>query len=101
MARVRYVPEALSELIEAARRYDDRRRGLGDRFIGEVEREIGVVAGGGTYGPWRDAVRFGRVPVAVFRFYALAVLPVGETLWVLAVVHQRRRPLYWITRRPP
>ena len=87
-------PEALDELREAARFYDDRSSGLGDELVAEVERAFVVVAERPAAGA---PMRGGRRRVLLRRFpYAVIYreLPDGGVR-VLAIAHLRRRPDYW------
>ena len=100
--RLALLAEAETELDDAATWYDDRSEGLGDEFMG-VAREamLLLVDSAETWPPWPGAPA--RVP-PVRRFllprfpYALAYQVFPGLLAVLAVVHVRRRPLYWIAR---
>ena len=101
--RVRYVPEARTELTEAAIFYEDRRPGLGERFLAVIrgtEKLVGAFPHSGTIigvAGERHAVR--RIRVHGFP-YSLIYLQRVRTVWILAVAHRRRRPGYWRERRP-
>ena len=100
--RLALLAEAEAELEAAATWYDDRSEGLGDEFVA-VAREamMLVVEAPESWPVWPEAPA--RIP-PIRRFlmprfpYALAYQVFPGLLAVLAVVHVRRRPLYWIGR---
>lgn len=101
MSSVRFAPEALAELLEAAGWYEARQTGLSDRFLDEVEQLLAFVASRP-----RSFARLPDVPPDLVvrrallpRFpYALIFLDSGTRARVLAVAHLRRRPGYWLGR---
>jgi toxin ParE1/3/4 len=103
--RVELHPEARAELRSAALWYDERRPGLGDDFIAEVfaalER-IGETAE--SYPTWpgtRAAAPLIR-KATLQRFpYLIAFESHEHNTLILAVVHSKRRPLYWLSRATP
>ena len=100
--RLALLAEAEAELDDAATWYDDRSEGLGDEFISVAREAILLIAESAETWPlWPGAPA--RIP-PIRRFllprfpYALAYQIFPDLLAVLAVVHVRRRPLYWIGR---
>lgn len=96
-------PEAQSEIIEAADWYDLKDAGLGDEFLAELELAMQVVASMPDAWPaWPNASNrqppIQRYLLKRFSFFALAFQRFEEHVLVLAVVHGRRRPLYWLGR---
>lgn len=94
--RVRFHRLARRELIEAAEYYERESRGLGGTFIDAVEAcadeilehpEAGTAIHGGVR---RRLVR--RFPYSVL--YSIGT----DSIRVLAVMHSKRRPMYWIDR---
>jgi plasmid stabilization system protein ParE len=91
--------EADEELHAAARFYEERRAGLGDEFMEEVQRATERIASvpqsfppyGGS-GLRKCILR--RFPYTVFFFEQ------EERVWIAAVAHQKRRPGYWSDRHP-
>ncbi len=95
--RLTFRPEARTELLEIRRWYDRQRAGLGAEFRKEAERALGSLvqnadAFQGVHGEVRR-VRLHRFPYAVF-FRIL-----GDEVVVLAVMHGRRHPRRWQSRR--
>jgi toxin ParE1/3/4 len=85
------------ELAEAVEFYESARLGLGEEFLEEVEHATVFL------GRYPEAAP--RVGGAIRRFvlprfpYFLIYRPLGSgRIRILAVAHQRRRPLYWIGR---
>ena len=93
---IRFVDEAQREFLNAISEYEEVRAGLGQRFKDEVDRCILWVAHPELY-----RLRFGshrRINLRVFPYYIPYVIR-EQTLWILAVAHASRKPLYWISRR--
>lgn len=97
---VRFEPAARLELAEAADWYDEQRRGLGSEFLDTIDRAVedarrrcqpgAAIAGVDEV----RAVRVARFP------YLLVVASTTTEIIILAVIHERRRPAYWIDRLP-
>jgi plasmid stabilization system protein ParE len=90
-------PQARTELLEARHRYDGHRPGLGTEFALEVDRTISFILRSPAslprvHGETRRC-RVQRFPYAVY--YRL----LGEEVVVLAVMHGRRNPRRWQSRR--
>ena len=87
---------ATGEMIESARYYERRREGLGFRFLHAVEdtcRRIEEL-------PESGAVLGGEVRKrAVARFpYNVLYRIEDEHIFILAIMHHRRKPGYWKRR---
>jgi toxin ParE1/3/4 len=90
-------PEARTELLEVQRWYGAQRPGLGAEFGAEAERALGALIPNAeafqrVHGEIRR-VRLHRFPNAIF--YRI----LGEEVVVLAVMHGRRHPRRWQSRR--
>jgi toxin ParE1/3/4 len=100
--RLGFHPEAMAELRAVAFWYDERRTGLGDEFVDEVNRlGLRVAASPATYAQWpglsgsNSTIR----RALVNRFpYVIAFEVREQDVFILAVAHARRRPLYWVRR---
>lgn len=98
---VRFEDEADAEYREAGRWYDARQTGLGIEFFDQVDATIRRIL---TF-PHIGA-RVPHVPsdlpvrrVAVTRFpYHVVYLEPAESLRILAIAHDRRKPGYWRVR---
>jgi plasmid stabilization system protein ParE len=100
--RTGFHPEAAAELRAAALWYDERRAGLGDELVEEVRAlSQRITASPTTYATWpglsRPASPIRRALVDRFP-YALAFEVEAERIFILAVAHAKRRPLYWLRR---
>lgn len=86
-------PDAGEEYAQAAKYYSDVDSKLGGRFYDEVERLILEVRG--------DPKRFRQFdPPARRHFsrifpYAVIYVEQADRIWILAVMHMKRRPGYW------
>ena len=99
MKRIAFHPAAREELLEAAARYDEQAHGLGKQFIDEVEQAVRfveehpklglLVGGGGSLRRWT---------LRRFPYYVLYRTE-ADTLYILAIAHQRRRPGFWKHRK--
>lgn len=89
-------PEAAEEYAEAALYYSQIDRKLGGRFYEEMERVIRDIR--------RYPKRFRRFdPPAQRHFsnvfpYGVIYVEQAERIWILAVMHMKRRPGYWKSR---
>jgi plasmid stabilization system protein ParE len=94
-------PEALDELREAARWYEERREGLGRDFLREVEAMLAHVRERPMLfqriAELPDDLDVRRALIRRFPF-ALVFLDLGESVRVLAVAHTKRRARYWLGR---
>jgi plasmid stabilization system protein ParE len=90
-------PSARRELREAIQYFNRQEEGLGDEFADEVRRAFARIQeqphiGASAEGDAR------RVLIARFH-YGVIYLETDIAIAVMAVMHQRRRPGYWLRRR--
>ncbi len=96
---VRFVQEAQQEFLDAIRYYEEAEPGLGRRFSVEAG---GAVRRLGDH-PETYRIRLAdqrRINLKTFPFYLPFIIR-GETVWVLAVAHESRKPRYWVSRKIP
>jgi toxin ParE1/3/4 len=88
---------ATNEMIEAARFYEQRREGLGFRFVRVVEEICAKIGEAPDIGsPAEGVERKRRVP----RFpFDVVYRTHGAGILVLAIKHHRRKPGYWKWQR--
>lgn len=90
-------PEAAAELEDASGFYESRMVGLGKSFATEVQRTVTLIRQfpdtGLTVGPSRH-----RVVVPLFP-YSIIYSRAPDSIVILAISHQRRRPGYWRRRK--
>ncbi|MCA9727760.1 MAG: type II toxin-antitoxin system RelE/ParE family toxin [Candidatus Eisenbacteria bacterium] len=101
--------EAEEEVFQAAAWYQERVSGLGDDFLNEVDHWFAVLVE--TPFGWPRWPRGPRLTSPIRRAllrrfpFAIAYQVFEDRVFVLAVAHTSRRPLYWVTRvddnRPP
>jgi plasmid stabilization system protein ParE len=96
MTRVVFRRAAKSEFEEAVAWYDERRSGLGEEFIREVESAVSAAAAA----PLRYPAVLGDVRRTVTRRfpYSIYFRTRGDSLVVLAVFHGRQNPRIWQRR---
>jgi len=98
---LRVYGEALAEIRSAAGWYDRRRRGLGDDFLDALQARLKELLDAPTL--------IGRLPgappqlpirrVLLSRFpYAVVFVQAEGEIRVIAVMHGRRKPGYWLGR---
>jgi plasmid stabilization system protein ParE len=93
---VRLRPEAEQDLYEAARWYEEQRRGLGQEFLDEALAAFSAIAerplaSAAVYGSLRRALLH-RFPFGVF------FLVDGDEAIVIGVLHGSRHPRRWKSR---
>ena len=90
---VRLHSEALEEYAEAVGFYEEQAPGLGRDFFEEVERVLRMVGErpgiGSPFDPPFRKAYCRRFP------FAVVYREEGDTLWIHAVMHLRRKPGYW------
>ena len=93
--------EAAQELDYAARWYEERRPGLGPRFLASLDATLDRVrrfprAGAAVPGVTPDLL-VRRAPIKGFPYHVV-YLETAEAIHILAVAHDKRRPAYWLHR---
>ena len=89
-------PEADAELAKAVRYYSEVSSEVGERFYHEMERLFREVCA--------DPERFRKFDSPARRHfsrdfpYAVIYLEKPDHLWIVAVMHMKRRPGYWRER---
>lgn len=91
-------PEAREELHVAARYYESRESGLGDRFTDAAEAAVESILdpsiGWGFYRGRRSKPQIYSRSITGFPIDLVYVV-LDERVFVLAYAHERRRPDYW------
>ncbi len=98
MTSVEFYPDAKDELFSAIQYYENCQAGLGDRFLSAVEAATrNILSSPLTY-------RILRPP---FRRYLLPIFPYSiiysiepDNILIIAIAHNKRRPDYWLKRKP-
>lgn len=96
--KIEFLPEADDEFREAARYYEREAAGVGVAFVVAVHRATDEVAQAPLAAPViRSDIR--RKVLRNFP-YSLFYVVESDTVMILSVAHQRRRPNYWHARFP-
>ncbi|MEK6815063.1 MAG: type II toxin-antitoxin system RelE/ParE family toxin [Nitrospirota bacterium] len=94
--RVIFDPDALAEARNAAAFYEDSQPGLGKAFLAEVETAAEEIVRHPLM--WRRIRgRFRRYLIPRFP-YGLIYAVSGDTIYIAAVMHLKRKPGYWVWR---
>ena len=89
-------PDAQTEYFEAIQYYEQQAEGLGSRFIADVEDTIGrMLAFPEAWGRFTPNTR--RAVLEVFP-YGIIYYFDGTEIYILAVMHLKRKPEYWTKR---
>lgn len=93
MIRARFLPPAEEEMIEAAAFYEAAAEGLGHDFLNDIQRIIDLLLDHPTIG--RDVG--GSLRQALLKRFPHYLIYSFEldSILIIAVAHQRRRPDYW------
>ena len=97
MSDYSFLVEAEAEYLEVVRFYEEQRVGLGDVFIREFERVIGLA----IIKPetWKLVHPSGIRRIGLARFpYSIFYRVFHNEVQITAFAHHRRRPGYWLTR---
>ncbi len=96
MKPVEYHPFALEELIQTAEYYESKVYGLGQRFLDEIEFCVADISESPERWPYFLLNTRRRL---LDRFpYMLVYLDESDRIYILATMHQKRRPGYWKKR---
>ncbi len=93
MRSVRFHPDAEAELTAAGEFYETQAAGLGLDFVAEVRHAARMVAAHPEIGH-RFSRRLRRLLVRRFP-YGLLYRVEPDAIFIMAVMHLRRRPDYW------
>jgi hypothetical protein len=100
--RIELHPEAIAEARAAAVWYEELNEGAGDDLLDEIDAALERIAALPTAWPPWPGIPDRETPIRqgkVHRFpYLIAFEVRGDALWVHAITHKRRRPLYWYSR---
>jgi plasmid stabilization system protein ParE len=101
---LRFHDEAVAEIRSAAAWYENKQPGLGAEFLEALEgrfRQLSVAPARAGRFPGADpSSPIRRATLSRFP-YVIVFVAVDESLRVIAVMHARRRPGYWLKRVTP
>lgn len=94
--KVEFLPEADEEFREASRYYESEAAGVGLAFVAEVHKAVGEVI---EFPLAAQVMRAGIRRKVLHHFsYNLFYAVEADTIVIVAVAHQRKRPNYWRAR---
>ena len=96
MTKVVFLPEAETEMLEAAKFYESQASGLGIDYISEVEHAVRAILESPTTWPIIEGELRRRL-VRRFPFGILYRIE-PDAIIIIAVSHLRRKPGYWKKR---
>ena len=85
------------ELVEAAEYYNSQVSNLGEAFLSEVERTIKMIQQNPESFP--SILKIVRRTILQCFPYSIMYSVVDNTIRILAIAHQKRRPFYWQVRK--
>lgn len=94
--KLEFHPEAEQEFLESVSRYETEVLGLGERFDVEVQKASALLLEYPEIGPPIDD-ELRKLVLDRFPYY-LIYFSSSETVHILAVAHERRKPGYWLER---
>ena len=89
--------QAYEELNDAVEHYEEKQAGLGLRMMGEIDKHVQWIMQNYTVPRVRKG-GYRRVNPKTFP-YNIAYRVRVDTMWILAIAHNHRKPEYWITRK--
>lgn len=92
-------PAARVEHLDRVGYYEEQRRGLGARYLREVAAALERVCEAPQRYPIERAPAIRRARIRCFPL-KLIFRTAGDTIQVLALMHYRQRPSYWLARLP-
>lgn len=94
---VRFLAEAEADLLEAIRWYEAQRPGLGQELLLEVDAKVNQIVENPNRFPIFD-MPYRTAHLSRFPF-SLPFRVDGEIITVFAVMHQSRKPGWWLDRQ--
>ena len=102
MSRFGFLPEALTDVEEAAEWYEDQRSGLGaellDEFNSCLAAAIETPGSGSLSGTTAEGNAIRRYRLNRFRRYAILMAVIHDMPTVVAFEHSSRQPRFWKDR---
>ena len=99
MKRADVHSEAEAELLDAMDWYDEKRTGLGNELMSEVQEALRKLVNNPAIG-----ARYRNGPTRFYRLdrfpYVIYYEEFPDRLWIKAIAHGRRRQGYWSRRKP-
>lgn len=89
-------PEAEEEMKASAAFYETKINGLGDKFLDEIDYALENI----SVSPEAWPIYFENIRRFLLRRFPFGILYeiIGDSLYVIAVMHLKRKPFYWEDR---
>ncbi len=91
-------PAAEAELLESISYYESKAPGIGKRLLAEFEQAMSSVCLSPKLYPVARKPNIRRALLPTYPFSIIFRQSESEQIQILAVAHQKRRPMYWISR---
>ena len=97
MEKIIYHPEASLELNEILEFYELQKIGLGEKFLNCLEGYLNLIL---RYPHMGNVIQKKIRRCFVYQFpYSIIYSVESESIYIIAVAHTSRRPLYWKSRK--
>lgn len=90
--------EARFEVDNAVAYYENQSKGLGIRFLSEVERVLRLIQSNPGLAQRYKQSNFRRYHLQKFPF-SIFYSEMEDLTWIISIAHNKRKPDYWIQRR--
>ncbi len=96
MRNIFFHPEAEEEMKASAVFYETKVNGLGDKFLDEIEHALEKI----SVSPEVWPIYFENIRHFLLRRFPFAMLYeiIGDSIYVISVMHLKRKPFYWKVR---
>lgn len=95
--KILFLQQAFEELKDAIGFYEEQQAGLGLRLKDEIDRHVNWISDHYDV-PRIHKGGYRRVNLKLFPYY-MAYMIRKDTIWILAIAHDHRKPRYWIERK--
>jgi len=97
MLKLKFHPGVSSEIKASYRWYQEQAEGLGEDFLNELESSYqAIIEFPNTWSPFQKGFRRFLLP----RFpFSVIYRERGKSIYVVAVMHNSRKPGYWFSRK--
>lgn len=95
--REEYLESAILDLIEIQAWYEAQRIGLGSEFQNALTARLDLLLEFPDSAPVFSQKNARKVSLDQFPYYVIYTIR-QETIWVVAIVHHKRHPKYWVSR---
>jgi len=96
MKKIIFHPEAEEEMLLSARYYESQAKGLGPKFLDEINTSLKKI----SRSPQTWPVISGKIRRYLIRRFPFGLLyeVYPDRIYILAVMHLQRKPNYWTNR---